>query len=204
VRPLESFVQWDLTEFPEFCFQIVYFTEEATELYQPVVKKIKVNPVKFYKEKSFSNTSFFQKKALMLAISNSIMAVEIDKLSKSDLEKVISQKEKSIVKPQKSAPRKRDGDLVEVDLHISELVDNTTGLSNREILEIQTERFKSEMELAIKEKVKRIVFIHGVGQGTLKTEVLKELNTKYKKYYFQDASFKEYGYGATMVILRKG
>lgn len=60
------------------------------------------------------------------------------------------------------------------------------------------------MRAAIQSGVKRIVFIHGVGQGVLKQEVTKLLKTKFSKYYFQDASFKEYGYGATMVILRRG
>jgi dsDNA-specific endonuclease/ATPase MutS2 len=66
------------------------------------------------------------------------------------------------------------------------------------------ETVESEMNLAIKNHAKRIVFIHGVGQGVLKQEVTNLLKRKFKKYYFQDASFKEYGYGATMVILRKG
>ena len=59
------------------------------------------------------------------------------------------------------------------------------------------------MNAAIRDHVKRIVFIHGVGQGVLKQEVAKLLQAKFKKYYFQDASFKEYGYGATMVILHR-
>ena len=59
-------------------------------------------------------------------------------------------------------------------------------------------------ERGIKNHVKRIVFVHGVGQGVFKQEVAGLLNRKFKKYYFQDASFKEYGYGATMVILRNG
>jgi len=77
------------------------------------------------------------------------------------------------------------------------------GLSNYEILEIQKEKVESEMKLAIQTGVKKIIFIHGLGQGVLKQEVINLLKTKFKKYYFQDASFKEYGYGATMVILGK-
>ena len=65
------------------------------------------------------------------------------------------------------------------------------------------EKVESEMKLAIQNRAKRIVFIHGVGQGVLKQEVAKLLKLKFKKYYFHDASFKEYGYGATMVVLRK-
>jgi dsDNA-specific endonuclease/ATPase MutS2 len=75
-------------------------------------------------------------------------------------------------------------------------------MANHEMLEVQLGRFRNELETAIANGTRRIVFIHGIGNGTLKQELRKELSTKYKKYYFQDASFKEYGYGATMVILK--
>jgi dsDNA-specific endonuclease/ATPase MutS2 len=58
------------------------------------------------------------------------------------------------------------------------------------------------LEGAIKSKVKRIVFIHGVGNGKLKFELRKLLDTTYAKLRYQDASFKEYGYGATLVMLK--
>ena len=57
------------------------------------------------------------------------------------------------------------------------------------------------MEANTKNKGRRIVFIHGVGNGTLKTELRKQLERKYKGINYQDASFREYGYGATMVII---
>ena len=93
-------------------------------------------------------------------------------------------------------------DLVEIDLHIHELLEDTRGLANHEMLEVQLGRFRNELDTAIANGTRRIVFIHGIGNGTLKQELRKELTTKYKNYYFQDASFKEYGYGATMVILK--
>jgi dsDNA-specific endonuclease/ATPase MutS2 len=65
------------------------------------------------------------------------------------------------------------------------------------------EKVESEMRAAIQSQTKRIVFIHGVGQGVLKQEVARLLKSKFPKYIFQDASFKEYGYGATMVMLRR-
>lgn len=200
---LECFFQSDLPEFPEFGFQILYFSREAKELDQPVIKKIKVNPVKFYRESTFSPNSFFARNAWLLAISNNLMVAELDKLTESDIKKVVAAKEKEQNQPVTRPARKQEADLVEVDLHIRELIESTVGLSNAEILEIQIGRFRSEMETAIGNRAKRIVFIHGIGQGTLKAEILKELNAKYKKYYVQDASFIEYGYGATMVILRK-
>lgn len=49
----------------------------------------------------------------------------------------------------------------------------------------------------------KIVFIHGKGEGVLRKEIEKQLKTKYRQHYFQDASFREYGFGATMVTIRK-
>jgi dsDNA-specific endonuclease/ATPase MutS2 len=63
------------------------------------------------------------------------------------------------------------------------------------------DKFHQVMKENLKNKKRKIVFIHGVGNGTLKTELRKALDRKYKGHYYQDASFREYGYGATMVII---
>jgi len=199
---LESIVQDDLSELPEFGFQLIYFQKNETEWSEPIVKRFKVNPVKFYKETSFQPNPLFKKNAMVLQITKNILTTEIDKLTEADFQKVVKEKEQEPVVEKVST--KRTADIVEIDLHINELIENTQGLGNHEILEIQKERVESEMKSAIQSGVKKIVFIHGVGQGVLKQEVLTLLKSKYRKYYFQDASFKEYGYGATMVILRKG
>jgi len=198
---LESIVQSDLAELPEFGFQLICFQKQENEWFEPIVKRFKVNPVKFYKETSFHPNQLFKKNALILQISRSILTTEIDKLTEDDFKKLVQEKEE-IKAPEKQV-QKRSEEIVEVDLHINELLDNSAGLSNSEILEIQKERVESEMKLAIQTGVKKIIFIHGLGQGVLKQEVINLLKSKFKKYYFQDASFKEYGYGATLVILRK-
>lgn len=86
----------------------------------------------------------------------------------------------------------------EVDLHIEELVDNTAGLSNFEMLNIQLERFEKELDAAIEKHMRKIIFIHGVGNGRLKQEIQSALK-KTQGVTFQDASYKEYGFGATQV-----
>ncbi|MBR5883634.1 MAG: Smr/MutS family protein, partial [Bacteroidaceae bacterium] len=45
----------------------------------------------------------------------------------------------------------------------------------------------------------KIVFIHGKGAGVLRKNILQELKYRYKGCTWQDASFREYGFGATMV-----
>ena len=51
------------------------------------------------------------------------------------------------------------------------------------------------------QKNRKIVFIHGKGEGVLRNALIKELKHKYKNCSYQDASFQEYGYGATMVTI---
>ena len=87
-------------------------------------------------------------------------------------------------------------------LHIQELADDFANLSNAEILDIQMSRFTTALDGGIIAGTRRIVFIHGIGNGRLKHEILKTLDRKYPKLRYQDASFKEYGYGATMVIIK--
>ncbi|HPE78300.1 MAG TPA: DUF2027 domain-containing protein [Draconibacterium sp.] len=198
---LESIVQNDLSNLPEYGFQIIYFQKNENEWTEPIRKQFKINPVKFYKETSFHQNLLFKKNAMVLQITPNIFTTEIDKLTEADFQKVVEKKEQGTI-VEKIAP-KRSAEIVEVDLHINELLDNSNGLSNSEILAIQIEKVESEMKVAIQSGVRKIVFIHGIGQGVLKQEVINVLKSKFRKYYFQDASFKEYGYGATMVILRK-
>ncbi len=199
---LESLVRDDLTDLPDFVFQLLFFQDGEKGLHQAVSKKFKVSPVKFYKEKSFLPNVFFRKNAMVLQIAPNILTIGLDKLTDDDLQKVVKAKEGKAV--DKAPKKNKAADIVEVDLHIRELLDGTEGLSNHDILQVQLEKAETEMRAAINGHVKCIVFIHGLGQGVLKQEVTKMLKSKFPKYYFQDASFKEYGYGATMVILRKG
>ncbi|WP_167619595.1 DUF2027 domain-containing protein [Maribellus sediminis] len=198
---IDSLTQEDLSTLPDFGFQLLRFRDESNEWFPPVVKRFRVNPVRFYKASSFQPNSYFKRPAMILKIAAELSPDNLDVMTEADFKQLVKEKTQSD-NPAKPA-RKRTTDEVVIDLHITELLDNSEGLSNREILEIQIDRVESEMNAAIRDHVKRIVFIHGVGQGVLKQEVAKILQSKFKKYYHQDASFKEYGYGATMVILRR-
>ncbi len=86
----------------------------------------------------------------------------------------------------------------EIDLHIEELVPDISGLSNAEMLEIQLRQFSREMDNAIRNHFRKIIFIHGVGNGKLKSEIRKELR-HYEGVAFKDADSRNYGQGATEV-----
>lgn len=200
--PLKGFTHADFSDFPAFGFQILPFENSGTSLLGALVKTLKVNPVKFYKETSYTGNAYFETRAMLLELKEEDLSAELQKLKEHDFHAVAEEKEKPADKPA-PAKKKESADLKEVDLHINELVENDVGLEPKELLEIQMNRFRFEMEAAIQDGTHRIVFIHGVGQGTLKNELRRELSSRYKKYDYQDASFREYGYGATMVILRR-
>lgn len=199
-RYLESFTRMDLNELPEFQFQLLFFLEESPKLESPAVKSIRLNPVKFYKQNSYEKTRYFAQNALIISLLAPDLETEVDKLTGPELTKIVQEK----AEPKVIVKRTVSPELTEIDLHIHELLEDTRGMTNHEMLEVQLGRFRNELETAIANGTRRIVFIHGIGNGTLKQELRKELGTKYKKYDFQDASFKEYGYGATMVILKNG
>ena len=89
--------------------------------------------------------------------------------------------------------------ILEVDLHMEQLVPSTRNLDTFDILNYQLCHAKGKLEWAIAKRISKIIFIHGVGDGILKKELLGLL----KRYpvRFTDASFKKYGYGATEVSL---
>ena len=97
--------------------------------------------------------------------------------------------------------RKKDDNGIEVvDLHAEEVLGETATLTSGQILDAQMARYTFTLDSLVKSKKHgKIVFIHGVGKGKLKYEMLKVLKRDYPKMDYQDASFKEYGYGAIIV-----
>lgn len=101
----------------------------------------------------------------------------------------------------KSLNRIETPEEIEVDLHIEELIDSHNGMGNAQILAVQMANFKRELNVAIRKKVKRLVIIHGVGEGVLKSEIRKELYECYPSMEHHDANYRKYGYGATEILI---
>lgn len=113
--------------------------------------------------------------------------------------------EKEVAKPNyinKEKKSKKELPVPDFDLHIEKLVKNHKSLSNYEILTIQTETAKRHIEFAIRNRIPKIVFIHGVGEGILKSE-LDFMLGRYDNVSFQDANYQKYGQGATEVYFKQ-
>lgn len=94
--------------------------------------------------------------------------------------------------------RRRPIDVWEIDLHIEEITDSHRGLSNAQILTKQLSSFKIFFNKARAKSIRKVVVIHGVGEGVLKEEVRYYLD-KIPGIEYYDADFREYGKGATTI-----
>ncbi len=198
----DTFVLQAVNEMPEYIFHCSFYKKGNFNIKQPLVKSVKINPIRFYKEKAYLENDFFNEHSIIIPLDNEKVNYEQTNLNAKDIEKIIKEKEAKEHKPKAKSRKEQEQKIVETDLHINELLDDCRGLSNGEILEIQLNKFHEVLKQALKDGTKKLVFIHGVGNGTLKTEVRKALDKKKDKLSYHDASFKEYGYGATMVKIR--
>ena len=134
---------------------------------------------------------------------NELVVIEEDQhqLSKySDINNPLFNDKLQDQKVKGSSFKKENNEVIlEVDLHINQLIKSTTGMDNFEMLSLQLETAKRKIEYAISKRISKIVFIHGVGEGVLKSE-LHYLFGRYPVRFY-DASYKKYGLGATEVYV---
>ncbi len=107
-------------------------------------------------------------------------------------------KDKKSVKTTKKISNQKSG-FLEVDLHIHQITNSNRNWSNHQIVQYQLNYAKQKMAYAIKNRISKIVFIHGKGKGVLKEELTKML--KQFPVEIKDASYQKYGLGATEVSI---
>ena len=199
---LTSVSKEDLNAWEQIRVQLIPLKIAKNYVPQEVIDaKIKINVVRFYKLHSFVANDYFDDLALMVNIVSEKENQKLSDISPDEIKKAMFQKEETTARP-RIIKRPQTPDVIEVDLHINELLDSTTGLSNADMLQVQLDKFHAVIEENKNRKGQKIVFIHGKGEGVLRKELEKLLKTRYKSYYFQDASFREYGFGATMVTIK--
>ncbi len=190
--------------------QLVFFKDGKTNIHSPLSKFIDFKPVKIYRQDAFRYNGMLECKALMTQLGllkdmivNPNMADTATDDNLNLLREKLASERKVKNQEHKKAPSFLDKHnleykVAEVDLHIHKLVDDFTGLEPGDLLGIQMDYFRKCLEQAEREKYLKIIFIHGMGEGTLKNEILKHLQkTDGVQYY--DASYSRYGRGATEV-----
>lgn len=203
---LEEFGKLQINEIEQVCVQYIAFKHNKSYGFKsPVSVELRLDTVKFYKLHSFKENDYFEDDGLVYYITKKDIPEREMLVTTEDIQQSIREKDAPKRRPriQKLTKKKKEkDDILEIDLHINQLLDTTAGMSNKEMLDFQMSKFHEVMNENRKNKNQKIVFIHGKGDGILKNELNKTLRNQYKKAIFQDASFQEYGYGATMVIIK--
>jgi hypothetical protein len=184
--------------------QSLFFKEESSDFQNPIVKEFKIKPARFYNQNSFMYFDIIGSKCILLSD---------DKIEEE--EEIIQEVEKQVTSKLKIIGHLKDFNktdaliskhtiskgIAEVDLHIDELVESIEGKNNIELLTTQLQYFQDCIEVFITKRYSKIIFIHGVGNGRLKTELRQILKESYPKLPFYDASMAKYGLGATEVVI---
>ncbi|MFA9289881.1 MAG: Smr/MutS family protein [Solirubrobacteraceae bacterium] len=155
------------------------------ENYNGIVKEIYQN--KFIILNDFG----FEEKFDLNEIISFINVEEYNKIETTTSKNSIVENKKIVLK---------NPEIIEVDLHIGNLVDSFNNLTNFEMLQIQIKKINETLDGAIKNNVKKVIFIHGKGKGILKNELYKILEER-KILHFFDASYNKYKMGATEIRL---
>lgn len=221
---LETFSLDQLNEISRIRLQMLSFKRDKTFVARPVCDVLfKVDKVKFFKLHTFQDNEFFESPALLYQIVKDdevaqLKPIDADKLVYTEEEEEAGKKQGTLASEvsykklkgleslntssHAKASKSSNDDLLVVDLHAEELLETTAGMGNADILNYQLDYFRRVLEENKANKGKRIVFIHGKGEGVLRHALVNELRYRYKNYRYQDASFQEYGYGATQVTIR--
>lgn len=198
---IDKIQQYETIHFSGICYKNKVFEHQNN-----IDCTIKLPVVKFYKPGIFIPNDFFDEDAYIIDFYDTKKEkIEAEKktlqnISIDETQKIINQKDDIIIKKQQ---RFKNEKIKEVDLHIHEIIDDTTGMLPSQMLDIQLKTFEEKLAEAITEQCEKVVFIHGVGNGILKAKIRGRLDRDYPQFFYQDADYQKYKVGATLVYLRK-
>lgn len=199
---IEEFGREVLNDMGRIGVQLTAYKKDKPFLLKPAIDvQFRIDPVKFYKLHVFEENEFFEQPSLLFTIVDNDEVARPLVVDSKRLKEQMYKDEKIIAHEGKKKRQKDDGTLV-IDLHADELLETTAGMNAADILHYQLDVFKKTMDENKKKKAQKIVFIHGKGEGVLRHALVHELNYRYKSCTYQDASFQEYGYGATQVTIK--
>ncbi|MBB2146571.1 DNA mismatch repair protein MutS [Pedobacter sp. LMG 31464] len=177
----------DLEIWPDFIFQVLYFTTANVKPVAPL------NLTRKFKAKDFSGAkkqvTEINKYAWLIQLDEPVQLIDAQKLKESFF-RGETQKPK-ILKP-----------ATEIDLHIEKIRDDYQFLGQSEIIDIQLGYFQQMLDAAIVHQMPSIVFIHGVGNGTLRHHIHKTISKHPQVRTFMDARKEKFGFGATEVVFK--
>ncbi|MDR1667652.1 MAG: DUF2027 domain-containing protein [Bacteroidales bacterium] len=194
---LADIQETELKKMDAWQLDLLFFKHGSFLPQKPLSYRLAIDEFYLEDDAHYQNNKYTDEKAVIYNVSEQLLAAEIEKaIRKAPGEE---KRKRQIDVPHPPQTDQKPEDLEEVDLHIEQLTDHPERLSAGEMLEMQLSRFRIALEGALRNKQKRIIFIHGAGSGRLRLDIRRILEREYPQFRYQDASFKEYGFGATLV-----
>lgn len=210
----------DLPAYEKVALQCVaYKKDRPFTLQAPVSVSRKLDLTKFHKFHCFRPGVYFDTPVLEVPIVTDGVAARPLEVNASEIKEAMAggtplkdvaaelsrkykvDKGRGNKKPEPAANPHKVLPLIEVDLHIGELTDTLAGMEPKDMLEMQLSAVRRHMRENSARIGQKLVFIHGKGEGVLRKAVLELLRKEFPKAELQDASFREYGFGATLVTI---
>jgi hypothetical protein len=177
----------ELNNWPKFYIQALFYSAQEAKQKEPIEFDVKFSAKNFSGAKK--EIKLLKQQAWSFQVDKEELVIDAEKIRESFFKP--AEEKKEIERPQK-----------EIDLHIEKLRDDYQFLNKDEILKIQLQHFHKALDAAIVHKQPSIVFIHGVGNGTLRYEIQKVVSKHQQVKTYLDAHKEKYGYGATEVVLK--
>lgn len=201
----------DVAHMERLSVQVIAFKRDrAYEMKPSVDVQMRLDQVKFCKAGSFRKTDHFEEDAMLVTIIEGDKSARAHVVATDEMKREMYKDEvPAFTETQHPTPSATSSSTtndpnapIVIDLHADALLDTFQGLSAADILQYQLDTFHKHMHDHRKEIGRKLVFIHGKGEGRLRSCIIQQLQYRYKQCRYQDASFQEYGYGATMVTIK--
>ena len=167
----------------------------------PALVEHRLDTSKFHRLHCFHDNEYFDNPVIAIDIVRGDVPSKQMVVDSGELERALRMKRAADKPERKPVEKKKKDEIPVIDLHIHELVDTTAGMGPADILAYQMQKFREAMDEHKKHLGAKLIFIHGKGEGVLRKALLDELKRRYPRCTAQDASFMEYGFGATQITI---
>jgi hypothetical protein len=193
----------ELLKWTKGIVQLIFFHENPEKIYMPVSSEFDLSPSRFNDEHNYKASQFMEESLLLVSLAqtaalSTAVSMEESKMDEEALmrQKALEIKPGSLIEKHQIAPRE-----AVVDLHIGEIMEDFKDLTPHEILKVQMDYFTKCIESAVERNYRKITFIHGVGNGTLKSAIMRKVQD-YEHAESHLASLAKFGVGAIDVTIK--
>ena len=125
--------------------QSVFYQKGVHVLKNAIDTQIKVTPVNLCKAGAYKHTRWFNSTSLLRPLDKESIVKEegLETIPEQFLQKTPHKTEDT---PHKETPKQSNSNIIEIDLHIDKLLDDTTGMENKDMLDYQMDVFHKTLE----------------------------------------------------------